>query len=170
VGLTEQLKTVLIETAKTLKGAARRIFMAKTVKALGNGGQRKAERELGWNRQTVRKGEHERRTGIECVDAFNMRGSKPIESRLPKLREDIKSIVDGQTQTDPTFRTTRLYRRISSAEVRRQLLVQKGYSEEKAPSEETIRVRLNAMGYRPRTVRKSKPKKRSHKPTPSSTR
>ena len=167
MSLTERLKALFVETAKALKGTARRVFMAKTVRALGKGGQRKAERELGWSRQTVRKGEHERRTGVECVDAFALRGSKPIESRIPNLREDIKAIVDGQSQTDPTFCTTRIYRRITSAEVRRQLMLQKGYSEEDVPSEETIRVRLNAMGYRPMKVRKSKPKKRSPRPTPS---
>lgn len=168
--LTERLKSLLIETATTLKGTARRVFMAKAVRALGEGGQREAERELGWSRQTVRKGEHERRTGVECVDAFASRGAKPIESRLPNLRADIQAIVDGQSQTDPTFRTTRLYRRITSAEVRRQLMLQKGYAEEQVPSEETIRGRLNAMGYRPMKVRKSKPKKRSPRPTPSLTR
>ena len=165
--LTERLKALFVETAKTLKGTARRVFMAKAVRALGEGGQRKAERELGWSRQTVRKGEHERRTGIECIDAFALRGSKPIESRIPNLRADIKAIVDGQSQTDPTFCTTRIYRRITSAEVRRQLMLQRSYSEEDVPSEETIRVRLNAMGYRPMKVRKSKPKKRSPRPTPS---
>ncbi len=46
--LTDSLKALFIDTAKTLKGSARRIFMARTVKELGPGGQRRAERELGW--------------------------------------------------------------------------------------------------------------------------
>ena len=53
--LTETRKAWLIETAKTLKGYERRRFMARTVQELGAGGQRRAERELGWNRQTIRK-------------------------------------------------------------------------------------------------------------------
>ena len=36
--LTGILKTIFTETAKTLKGSARRIFMARTVKAMGKGG------------------------------------------------------------------------------------------------------------------------------------
>ena len=36
--LTDSLKTLLIETAKSLKGSARRLFMARTVKELGPGG------------------------------------------------------------------------------------------------------------------------------------
>jgi len=44
--LTDSLKTLLIETAKSLKGSARRLFMARTVKELGPGGQQRAAREL----------------------------------------------------------------------------------------------------------------------------
>src|SRR5437773_9497631 len=57
--LTEEVKTLLLKTAGDLKGSARRMFMARTVQALGEGGQRLAERELGWNRGTIRQGKHE---------------------------------------------------------------------------------------------------------------
>ncbi len=43
--LTEGVKELLMETAKALKGSARRMFLARTVQALGEGGQRLAERE-----------------------------------------------------------------------------------------------------------------------------
>jgi hypothetical protein len=46
--LTNSVKALLIETAKSLKGSARRVFMARTVKELGPGGQRRAASELGW--------------------------------------------------------------------------------------------------------------------------
>jgi hypothetical protein len=62
--LTPEIKSLLIETAKDLKGSARRLFMARTVKVLGKDGQRKAERELGWDRQTIRKGMRELESGI----------------------------------------------------------------------------------------------------------
>ena len=39
------------------------------------------------------------------------------------------------------------YTRMSAAEVRPQLIVQKGYQDEALPSSETIRRRLNEMGY-----------------------
>jgi hypothetical protein len=42
--LTDSLKSLFIETAKALKGSARRLFMARTVQELGPGGQRRAER------------------------------------------------------------------------------------------------------------------------------
>jgi hypothetical protein len=56
VELAEEVKELLKETEKALKGSARRIFMARTIRALGKGGQHRAEQELGWNRGTIRKG------------------------------------------------------------------------------------------------------------------
>lgn len=157
---TERVKEYLKNTAKKFKGAARRLFQAETVQVLGPGGQTWVERELGWCRSTVRKGLHELETGITCIDAFNARGRKPAESRLPKLQDDIRQIMESQVQTDPTFRTTRLYRRLSAAEVRRQLIEQKEYKDEELLGEESIRLRLDRMGYRPRKVQKCKPKKK----------
>ena len=43
--LVEDVKEVLIKTAIVLKGSERRLFMARTVRALGKGGQCLAERE-----------------------------------------------------------------------------------------------------------------------------
>lgn len=165
--LTDSLTRFLIQTAQQLKGSARRLFMARSVQELGHGGQRLAERELGWERKTIRKGTHELRTGITCLEAFTMRGRKPAETRLPNLRADIKDIVDGQSQTDPSFRTQRLYTRLTSAQVRQQLIVQKGYTDAELPCEEGIRKRLNQMGYHPKKVQKSLPKKKYRKQTPS---
>ena len=119
---------VLIDTAEALKGSGKRLFMAKTVQAMGRGGQRWAEVHLGWCRDTIRKGAHELRTGMTCVDAFHCRRRKPAEEHLPRLLEDIRSIADGQSQADPKFQTNRLFTRISAAEVRRQLIATKGYS------------------------------------------
>jgi hypothetical protein len=158
--LTSELKTLFVETAKTLNGSARRLFMAQVVRLLGPGGQRRAERELQWNRGTIRKGRHELNSKLTCADAFSARGRKRAEDHLPNLLKDIKDIVDEQSQTDPTFKTTRLYTRLSAAEVRRQLIEQKGYNDEELPSEETIRVKLNALGYQLKSVQKTQPKKK----------
>ncbi len=166
--LTDARKTLFIETARALKGSARRVFMARTVRELGPGGQRRAERELGWDRGTIRKGARELASGFAVVDAFALRGRKRAEGHLPALLEDIAAIVDGQSQADPSFRTTRLYTRLTAAEVRRQLIARKGYRDDELPTVQTIGAKLNALGYRPRTVAKSKPQKRSPRPTPSS--
>src|SRR4029453_2810789 len=131
---TDSLKALFLDTARSLKGSARRLFMARTVKELGPGGQRRAERELGWSRVTIRKGTHELESGFTCLEAFAARGGKPVEAHLLALLRDMKAIVDSQSQTDPQFRTTRLYTRLSAAEVRRQLLAQQGSPDAAPPT------------------------------------
>jgi len=124
--LVADVKELLIETAKALKGSARRLFMARTVRALGQGGQRLVERELGWNRGTIRKGQHELEHGIICTDAYSSRGRKRSEEHLPNLLSNITALVDGQSQADPQFRTSRLYTRLTATEVHRQLIAHYG--------------------------------------------
>ena len=107
--LTDGLKALLKETAKRLKSYERRRFMAQTVEELGRGGQRLAERELGWHRDLIRKGKREVERGIVCIDGFKLRGRRLTEERLPNLLIDIKNIVDSQSQTDPKFKTIRFF-------------------------------------------------------------
>ena len=166
--LTDALKSLFIETAQTLKGSDRRRFLARTVKAFGRGGQRRAERDLGWNRQTIRKALHELDRGLTCLDAVAFRRRKRAEEQLPTLLDDITALVDSQSQTDPQFRTNRLYTRLTAAEVRRQLILQKGYTDAELPTERTIATKLTALGYYPTRVAKTQPQKKSPKLTPSS--
>jgi hypothetical protein len=86
------------------------------------------------------------------------------------LLSDIQAIVDSQSQTDPRFRTTRLYTRVSAAEVRRQLIAHKGYTDDELPTVQTITTKLNALGYFPQKVAKSQPQKKFQKPRRSSPR
>ena len=159
---------VLIDAARALRGSQRRLFMAKTVDAMGRGGQIWAEAHLRWNRETIRKGMHELRTGMTCVDAFHCRRRKPAEEHLPRLLDDIRSIADGQSQADPRFQTDRLFTRISAAEVRRQLIATKGYTDAELPTQQTINTKLNMLGYRLSKVAKCRPQKESRRPMPSS--
>ena len=168
--LTDSIQTMLIETAKALKGSARRLFMARTVKELGAGGQQRAARELGWGRMTIRKGLRELDSGLVCLDAFTLRGRKRAEDHLPNLLTDIHALVDRQSQTDPQFRTNRLYTRLTAAEVRRQLMTHKGYTNAELPTAETIGAKLNLLGYYPQKVAKSRPQKKSRQQMPSSPR
>jgi hypothetical protein len=159
---------VLTDTAKTLKGSQRRRFMAQTVQAMGRGGQVWAEAHLGWNRGTIRKAMHELRSGLTCVDAFSMRRRKPAEEHLPRLLDDIREIADGQSQADPKFQTNRLFTRISAAEVRRQLIATKGYTDAELPTQQTINTKLDLLGFRLTKVAKCRPPKKSSRPMPSS--
>ena len=166
--LTDELKSLLIETAEQLKGSARRLFLARTVKALGPGGASQAEREFGWNRKTIRKGMHELESGVTCLDAFSARGRKLAEEHMPHLLSDIRALVDGQSQADPQFKTNRLYTRLTASEVRRQLIAKFGYRDEELPTATTIGAKLNQLGYYPTKVAKSKPKKSWQPPMRSS--
>jgi hypothetical protein len=158
--ITPGMRELIIGTAATFPhGPARRRFMADTLAKLQLS-QRWAAQSLGWGRDTLRKAAHERRTGVTCVDATCRRGRKPAEHHLPNLLEDIKSIVADHVQTDPTFRSTRQYCRLTAKEVGRQLVRRKGYDPEAVPSVQTLTVKLNALGFSLRRVAKCRPKKR----------
>ena len=124
------------------------------------GGYTFAEKELGWNRRTIRKGMMELNHQISIADSFRLRGRQRIEEKLPNLRSDIANIIEPYCQTDPNFQSTKLYRRISVAKVSSLLIEEKGYTSAQLPSNETIRSRLNEMGYRLKRVQKRKPKKK----------
>jgi len=155
--LTKAVKKVLQTAVAALQGPARRLFIASVVTEMGRGGQRRAAAQLRWNRGVIRKGLHELRSGIICIDAFSARGRKRLRERQPDMEKDLRQIAEAASQTDPTFRTTRLYRRLTAKEVQRQLLEEKSYRPEQVPSERTLRRQLTAMGYYPRQVAKSKP-------------
>ena len=158
---------ILIDAAKALKGSQRRVLMAKAVQAMGRGGQRWAQENLGWCRETIRKGTHELRSGMTCVDAFHCRRRKPAEEHLPRLLDDIRAIADAHSQADPKFQTRRLFTRISAKEVRRQLIAEKGYTDAELPTQQTINKKLNLLGFRLTRVAKCRPQKKSPRPMPS---
>ncbi len=102
--LREEVKKLLIETAKDLKGSVRRLFMARTVRALGEGGQRLAERELGWTRWTIRKGQHELEHGMICINAYASRGRKPSRRAPPQLTQRYRCHRGWAESSRPTMR------------------------------------------------------------------
>ena len=158
--LSPEMKTFLNETRSKLKGSERRKFMAKVVRLMGKGGQRRAERELGWERKTIQKGTKELTSGFDCVDNFSCRGRHPIEKSLPNLLDDIKQIVNPVSQCDPTFCTTELYSPLTAKEVYRRLIDDINYTEGQLPTVRTIRTKLNQLGFRLKKVTKCKPKKK----------
>jgi hypothetical protein len=157
--LAAAVRVLLQETAQAFHGGRRRRFLAETVEAFGLS-QRQAERQLGWSRDTIRKAQQERHSGLTCCDNFSARGRKPAESHLPHLVEDRCDLVRDQLQADPTFQTTGLYCRLSAAEVRKQLIERTGYADQDWPSVQTVGVKLNRLGFRLGTVIKSRPPKK----------
>ena len=136
----KDILALLKKGAEHAKGSARRMYMAKVVQALGPGGQRLAEREFGWNRNTIRKGQYELEHGAQ-QDNFAARGRKKVEAHLPNLLRDITDIASQDSETDPTFQTTKLYTPLSAKSVRQQLVTAKhyrGYRARKLPGVRTL--------------------------------
>jgi hypothetical protein len=133
--------------------------MAMAVEALGRGGQRLAQHLLGWDRDTIRKGASEWRSGDPGIDWRRFNGPKPsIIVRLPDLRNDLREIVEPNVHADPKLTSDRLYCRVAG--IVGALIEHKGYRSVDLPSDESIRKMLDDMGYCMRKVRKSKPSKK----------
>ena len=134
-------------TDNQLRGSERRKFRAGVVRTLGRGGQCYAEKALGWDRNTIRKGEHELSSGVDFEDQFNLRGRKPAEHHLPNLLNDIKEIIEPNSQTDPTFKSTRVYTPLTAETVRSRLLEKFDYTDSILPCVRTLRNKINNLGF-----------------------
>lgn len=132
--LNEQLKTTYQEAANNLTGSARRKFMAGIVESLGRGGLSYCASELGWDPKTMRKGRQELAGGEAFADRPTSPGRKRAEEQLPTLLDDLKALLDEQSQTDATFQSERLYTRLSVQEVRSQLIAQQGTQKSSCPA------------------------------------
>ncbi|MCU7880097.1 MAG: hypothetical protein KZQ66_20830 [Candidatus Thiodiazotropha sp. (ex Lucinoma aequizonata)] len=88
---------------------------------------------VGWNHVTIRKGQTELRSGTTFESYFSARGRRRVEEYPPNLLDDIRSIMEPFGQTDPTFRSTRIYSPLSADEVRLRLIAQRCYSDIELP-------------------------------------
>jgi hypothetical protein len=158
--ISDTFKSIIKNTAKKLNGAAKREYAAEITIELLDGSARKAESKLGWSRDMVKKGMGELTTGIGCVDNYSARGNKKTEEKMPELEEDIRSIVDPKSQTDPNFQTSFVYTRITSKAVRQALIDEKSYTDDELPCENTIRNILNRMSYQLKRIQKTRPLKK----------
>lgn len=158
--LNAGLKCAVNYAGKQLKEVERRRLMAKTVRYLGKGGQRLAEKEFNWNRGTIRKGMHELESGISCIDYYSGRGRKSALEKLPALSSDIIDIVKPGTQADPTFKTTKIYTPLTVCEVYTRLIEEKEYLKKELPCVRTLNSILNNLNFHPQTVAKTRPLKK----------
>lgn len=146
--------------ASKMLGDARRSFQAAIAIKYCEGRHRLTEEVLGWSRQTVALGLHERRTGIICLGAQEaFCGNKLWEEKHPEVAKSLWNLVEKHSQQDPTFRTTLSYTRLTAAEALKQLR-SLGIQEEMLPSPGTMAEILNRNGYRLRPVIKAKPQKK----------
>jgi hypothetical protein len=133
------------------------------------GNPRRAEHVFGWGRDAVNTGLNELRTGIRCVENYTTRGRRRSEEKSPELVQEIHALVDSKAQADPKFQTPLAYTRITAKAVRERLVANAAGDGRHVPAERTVHDILNRLGYRLRRVQKTKPQKKSRKPTPSLT-
>lgn len=153
-------KSILIESVNKLKGSDKRKALAQAANKVGKGGQSIVASQFKVSRDTIRKGRYELESGCDIVDEHHAKGRKKAEDKLPKLMDDIKDIIDLQSQTDPNFKTTRLFTRLTIKEVRNQLILQKGYTNDELPTNQTLNNKVNQLGYKLKKVQKTKPLKK----------
>ena len=156
----ERLDALIRSGARRLTGYQPRSFLDEVAAELCGGNSRQAEPRLGWGRETVEKGLHERHHGVRCLENFAARGRQRSEEKDPRLAADIRVIVEPHTQADPQLRSSLRYTNLSAAEVR-QALIDKGYAHEELPRERTMRDILNRMNYRLKRIQKGKPLKKT---------
>ena len=137
----------------------RRLAMAEVTQHLLEGKPRVAECVFGWGRGTVKTGLEELRTGVTQVNDLSKRRKPKTEEKYPQIVEDIRVLMEPQSQAESHLRTALAYTNITAAAVRNALL-EKGWLEETLPKVRTISNILNRMDYRLRLVAKTKvPKK-----------
>ena len=118
-----------------------------------------AERQFSWCRKTIQKGQREI-NGENLEGDLSARGRKKSEYLLPNLLTDIKAILDPISQADPSFRSDDLYSPITAKEVRRRLIVDKGYESDQLPTERTINTKMKDLGFKLKKIQKAKPLKK----------
>ena len=158
--LNNELKAIIKDAARRLTSFKRREYQAKITLDYFGGSARKAERALGWGRESVEKGLKETESGIRCIDNFQGRGKNRTEDKIPNLTEDIKFLAERETQADPAMKSSLTYTRITGKSMRKALIKEKGYNDEELPTAKTIGNILNRLGYNLKRVQKSKPLKK----------
>ena len=167
--LTESVRETILSAARKLTGFQRRQFQAEMAIKYCGSNPRRAELVFGWGREAVNTGLNELRTGIRCVEDYSTRGRRKSEEKSPELVEEIHALVEPESQADPKFQTPLAYTRITAKAVHERLVANTAGDGRHVPAERTVHDILNRLGYRLRRVQKTKPQKRSLKPTPSST-
>ena len=146
--LSEQHLATIKDAAKRLTGSARRAFQAQVCIDYFNSSPRKTESVLGWDRNTIKLGLNELRTGIICYDYFEARGNKKSANKTPQLESNIRELAEPNSQTDPKFQTRFQYTRMTAKAMRKALIEEKGWKGEELPCEKTMSNILNRLGYR----------------------
>lgn len=87
---------------------------------------------------------------------LEFRGRKKIEDKFPKIKNQIKDILNDYEYTDSHFKTEKLFVDLSLQNLRNELIKRYGYTEETCPCKSTLLRLLNELGYKIQKVKKTK--------------
>jgi Rhodopirellula transposase. len=132
----------------------RRRFQAQVVIDHCGGNTSLAKTVFGWDQVTTRKALLEQETGT-TISNQPRQSRRTFSEKLPNLQNDIRSLVDPNSQTHPTFQTSFRYTRMTAKAVLESLVKEKGYKLEELPALSTMRKLLGDMGYCLRRVQKT---------------
>lgn len=166
-GVSSELVALISRLTNLIPWPIRRCAMGDVTLTLLDGKHRVAEDVFGWGRSAVELGIKEFQTGLLCVNDISARRKPKTEEKNPELIAEIRTIMEPDSEAESHLRTTFLYTNMTARAVRN-VLVEKGWSEESLPSIRTISNILNRQDYRLRTVAKTKVQKKRRKLTPSS--
>ena len=125
--INNEKKELIHEAVKRLKGYERREYQAYIALEYFQGNARRTEYAMGWGREMLILGMKEIETGIRCIHRYKDTGRKRTEDKIETLSEDIRQIVDPQTQADPSMKSgTLTYTRATAKAVREALIKDKG--------------------------------------------
>lgn len=166
-GISPETVALISRLVSLIPWPNRRQAMGDVTITILDGKSRVAEEVFGWNRSSVSVGINEFRSGIVCVNDLSVRHKPKSEEKHPGLLDDIRQLLEPNSQAEPRLRTTLLYTNMTAQSVY-DALVANGWPKESLPTVRTISNILNRNEYRLRTVAKTKVEKKRQKPTSSS--
>lgn len=95
------MQSIFNRNRRPAHGTEETDHIGEIIERFGKGGQRLVAEQFQVSRNTIRKGQQELESGA-IEDRFHERERLRAEEKLPNLLEDIQSIVDGLSQTDPS--------------------------------------------------------------------
>lgn len=120
----------------------------------------KLARMLEVSRKYIRKCLEEFSLNKELRPDIETRGRKSIDKKYSSLAEDIKNVIEDFSQIDPSFKTEKMYVRLTVNQITNMLVNTGKYTIASLPKKSAMSKYLNKLGYKLAKVKKTKPLKK----------
>ncbi|MCL1914560.1 MAG: hypothetical protein FWG10_11980 [Eubacteriaceae bacterium] len=160
--LLSACKHILVDMLKELfslvPNEVERIWLGRMANAVDHGGQALVSRLFPRSKEFVAKGQKEAKAGKASPIASG-RGRKGIEAKHPNLVEDIHKLMKDKCSADPRLKGDWRYSGLTIREIRAELIGRFAYTS--LPGRSSLHKLVNRLGYRLKTVEKTKHPKRA---------